>query len=364
MAAIRPRSAALVLATAAALSGIIYAFLRHHRTPANVLTLYGNIDIREVELAFNGQERVTRMLVQEGDYVHPGQLVAELETARYAAAAARAERQVESQRQVLARLLHGSRPEEIVEARARMRAAQGTLRNAEIVGRRVRAMAEAKVAPPQQLDDAEAALKTARGNYNAVKQQYLLAVKGSRVEDIEAARALLKADEAALALARRQLKDTRLYAPADGIIEDRILEPGDMASPSVPVFTMALANPLWVRAYVAEADLGRIYPGMLAAVGTDSFPGKVYQGWVGYISPAAEFTPKTVETPELRARLVYQVRIYVCNPQNELRLGMPATVTIQLSRPKPAAGGAQGSGCNSNGERDGPQPNAPTRHTP
>jgi HlyD family secretion protein len=157
-------------------------------------------------------------------------------------------------------------------------------------------------------------------------------VKGPRSEDIEEARAQLRAQEAQLALSREILNDADLYAPADGVIRNRLLEVGDMASPQKPVLSMALTNPIWVRAYLPEPALGRIAPGTAATVTTDSFPGKQYPGWVGFISPTAEFTPKNVETPDLRTRLVYQVRVYVCNPANELRLGMPATVTIDISR--------------------------------
>ena len=165
-----------------------------------------------------------------------------------------------------------------------------------------------------------------------------LAVKGPRIEDIDEAKAMLKVDEAQLALAGEVLKDTELYAPSDGIIRNRILEPGDMATPQTPVFTLAKSNPVWVRTYAPETVLGKLTLGMSAEVSTDSHPGKNYRGWVGYISPTAEFTPKNVETPELRTRLVYQVRVYVCNPENELRLGMPGTVTIPLDQPKPAPG--------------------------
>ena len=116
-------------------------------------------------------------------------------------------------------------------------------------------------------------------------------------------------------------------------MRDRILEPGDMASPQTPVLTLALNDPLWVRTYVPESELGRIRLGMAAEVHTDSYPDKTYHGWVGFLSPTAEFTPKNVETSDLRTRLVYQARIFVCNPQNELRLGMPATVTLALDQP-------------------------------
>ncbi len=333
----------LVLALASGLG--VYALLERFKSASNVLTLYGNVDIREVQVAFDASDRIARMFVQEGDFVRPGELLAELDQRRYRASYEQARRNMEAQKQVLARLLNGSRPEEIVQARSTMRALEATMRDADITYRRDLELRRQEVIPQQTLDDAEAKLKEVRGNYNAARQAWILAVKGPRIEDIENARAALKADEAALALAEVNLANTKLYAHSDGVIEDRILEPGDMASPEVPAFTMALTNPLWVRAYVPETYMGRIYLGMKASITTDSFPGKAFRGWIGYISPTAEFTPKNVETPLLRTRLVYQVRVYACNSQNQLRLGMPATVTVALDQPIPSASQVKGLGC-------------------
>lgn len=320
-------------------------FLRARRGSSDSLTLYGNVDIREVQVAFNDSDRIVRMFVQEGDSVRPGELLAELDSRRYAARADQARRTVEAQKQVLTRLLNGSRPEEIVQARSTMQALLATMHDAEITYRRDLELRRKQVISQQTLDDAESKYREAVGNYNAARQAWILAIKGPRIEDIENARAALKADEAALALAERELTDTKLYAHSDGVIEDRILEPGDMASPGVPAFTMALSNPLWVRAYVPETYLGRIYLGMKASITTDSYPSKKFPGWIGYISPTAEFTPKNVETPELRTRLVYQVRVYACNSQNELRMGMPATVSVMLNQPLPSASQSGSLGC-------------------
>jgi len=184
----------------------------------------------------------------------------------------------------------------------------------------------------QQLDNAESTLKTARADLAAARQALSLAIEGPRNQDIARARATLKSLQATLGLAAQKLRDTKLYAPENGIIRNRILEPGAMAFASRPVFTLALINPVWVRAYVPEPDLGKIREGMIAEITTDSFPGKTYRGWIGFISPTAEFTPKTVETPELRTKLVYRVRVFACNPRNELRLGMPVTVTVDLKQ--------------------------------
>ena len=221
-----------------------------------------------------------------------------------------------------------------------MDAAKARLVDAEATHRRVLALAEQQVSTRQAADDAVAALNIARAELRVAEESLALAVEGPRREDIAEARAALAAGEAQLALAAEVLKDTELRAPADGVIRDRILEPGDMATPLSTVFTLARTDPVWVRTYAPETVLGRLAPGMAADVSTDSHPGKSYRGWIGHVSPTAEFTPKSVETPELRTRLVYQVRVYVCNADNELRLGMPATVTIALDQPKPGAGHA------------------------
>jgi HlyD family secretion protein len=317
--------------------GYAWFYLHHGSTAdANTLALYGDVDIREVQPAFNDAGHIMTILVQEGASVKRGELLATLDDTRYDAALAQAKAQMRNQQQALAKLLAGSRPEEIAQAKATMDALQVTYLNDEANYRRYARLTATNAASIQQRDDAKAAFDAARQQYEAVQQAYILAVKGPRVEDIAAARAAWQASVAAVAFAQREFDDTKLYAPSDGVVEDRILEPGDMASPSAPVFTIALPSPLWVRAYVPESDLGHVRLGMAATVGTDSYPGRVYHGWIGYLSPIAEFTPKTVETPELRTALVYQARVYVCDGRDELRLGMPATVQIDLSA-KPIA---------------------------
>jgi membrane fusion protein YbhG len=334
---------AIVVVGAAALGS--WWLVVGRRTRADTLTLYGNVDIREVQPAFNDTGPIERMLVQEGATVSKGELIATLDDRRYAAGLAQAEAQMRNQEQVLARLAAGSRPQEIAQAKATMDALQATSANNEVTYRRAEKLATTGAGSVQQRDDAKAAFETAMQQYQAARQAYILAVEGPRQEDIAAARAAYQAAQAAVALARRELADTRLYAPSDGVVENRILEPGDMASPSTPVYTIALTSPLWVRAYVAETEIGKIASGTPAEVTTDSFPGQVYHGWIGFISPTAEFTPKTVETPDLRTALVYQVRVYVCDARNELRLGMPATVRIGLSRPPSDAGNGRPPGC-------------------
>ncbi|MEO6871360.1 MAG: efflux RND transporter periplasmic adaptor subunit [Chthoniobacterales bacterium] len=272
------------------------------------LVLHGNVDIRQVQLAFNDNERITALLVREGDRVHPGQLLAGLDTRRFEAAVANDEAKATAQRQA------------VLKAEADTEAAQADLHNAELTFKRTQDLHTREVVAPQELDNAQAARDVATAKLAAAKQ------------NIAFAQATLKANQAALELTKRDLTNAKLYAPSNGVIQDRLLEPGDMASPQTPVFTVALDDPLWVRAYVPETDLGELREGMKAEVTTDSFPGKRYDGWVGFISPTAEFTPKTVETAEVRTKLVYQVRVFVHNPNGELRLGMPAVVTIPLNQ--------------------------------
>jgi HlyD family secretion protein len=335
----------LLLVAALSMASVWLYLVLKHPVNSSTLTLFGNVDIREVQLAFNDNGRVISMLTLEGAIVHKGELLATMDDVPYVAELAQARAQAASLAQTLARLKAGSRPEEIAQARATMEALAATLANAKIVYNRKVILAPTSAISKQQYDDAKAAYEAAAQQHEAARQAYMLAVKGPREEDINAAEANLRAAQAAVASAEKKHADTKLYAPEDGIVESRILEPGDMAAPNTPVYTIALRQPLWVRAYVAETDLGKIAYGMRAAITTDSFPGSVYHGWVGYISPTAEFTPKSVETATLRTALVYQTRIYVCDSRNQLRLGMPATVKVDLSPVAPDAPQAARTGC-------------------
>jgi HlyD family secretion protein len=301
------------------------------------LVLYGNVDLRQVQLSFNNSERVAAVLVQEGDRVRQGQLVARLDTRRLEPQVAQAEAQAAAQRQVVQRLRSGSRPEEIAQARANVASAKADAENARQQYERIKSAAEmsaGRAVRQQDVDTAKAALQVAEAKLVVNQRALDLAVIGPRKEDIAEAEARLRADEAQLALLRQQLVDAQLLAPMDGVVRTRILEPGDMASPQRPVFSLAITDPKWVRAYVSEPDLGKVHHGMAAAVVVDSFPNRRFDGWVGFVSPVAEFTPKTVQTEELRTSLVYEVRVFVKDPSDELRLGMPATVYLNTDKEK------------------------------
>ena len=336
--AMKARVIVLVLIVAALVAAGAW-WLRHGAVPpSNELTLHGNVDIRQVELAFNASGRIASVLVREGERVKADQSLALLDTERLSLTLAQAEAQANAQHQVLARLLAGSRPEEIAQARAQRDAARVAVAEAVAFYQRQVDLVTRHFVSQQQADTARFALDKAQEQLKAAEQALHLTELGPRQEDIAGARATLAAQEAAVAGLRRDLREGELVAPAAGVIEQRILQPGDMASPAKPVFTLALTDPLWVRVWLPETHLARIPVGAAASISTDSHPDRRYQAWIGYVSPTAEFTPKTVETVEVRSSLVYQARVFVCDGGSELRLGMPANVTIAVDQPVPATG--------------------------
>ncbi len=312
-------------------------WLTHRHTASDEIVLYGNVDLREVDLAFNDSQRVTSVLVHEGDHVRKGQVLALLDTSRLRPQLAQAQAQAAAQRAVVDRLHHGSRPQEIAQARANLALAQADARQAHDSYRRldtVFSSSGGRAVSRQELDDAKAQADVADARVAVNRKALQLALIGPRQEDIDQAEAVLDGEQAQVALLEQELADAQLRAPLDAVVRSRIAEPGDMASPQKTALTLAITDPKWVRAYVSEADLGRVRPGMPAAVAIDSFPGRRFEGWVGFISPEAEFTPKTVQTQELRSSLVYEIRVFVKDPDDALRLGMPATVYLSPAQPR------------------------------
>jgi len=182
----------------------------------------------------------------------------------------------------------------------------------------------------QDLDGAKAALGVTRARVTVAEKALDLAVIGPRPEDIAQSEAQLRAEQSQLDLLRLKLSDADLVSPTDAEVRSRLLEPGEMVSPQRPVFNLAITDPKWIRAYVSETDLGRVHPGTKATISADGFPGRTFPGWIGFISPVAEFTPKPVQTEELRSSLVYEIRVFVRDPQDNMRLGMPATVSLEM----------------------------------
>lgn len=319
----KPVIAALVL-IALATGG--WWWNRQRTADDGALVLSGNVDVRQVDLSFRVEGRLARLLVEEGDRVTPGQLVAELDDGYLKDAVRVAEARVAGQEAQLAKLEAGNRPQEIAQAKAELERTDAALANARATYDRRSALPVDSAISRQALDDARAALRQAEAQASRARQALDLARQGFREEDIAIGRAQLEAERATADLMRRRLADARLTAPADGTIMTRVREPGAMTMPGATIATLALLDPMQVRAWVAEPDLGRAVPGTLAEILTDG--GKTYHGQVGFVSPVAEFTPKSVETRELRTSLVYRLRIVVTDADQSLRQGMPVSVRL------------------------------------
>jgi len=292
--------------------------------------LHGNVEIREVRLGFKVPGRIARLHVDEGDRVKPGELLAELEQTEFLDAVRQAEAACEARRAELLALENGSRPEEVEKVRALTEAARVAVRNAELALRRTQELAPKGAVSQEAVDNAQAGYDQAVANYQAALATQRLVEIGPRQEDIDRGRALVAQAEAALKDTQRRLADSRLLSPVNGVVQVRIHEAGDFVNTGEPVFSIARQDEVWVRTYVAEPDLELLRPGTNVEVITDA--GNRFAGKVGFISSVAEFTPKTVETREVRTNLVYRVRILVKDPENRLRQGAPVTVRIPLER--------------------------------
>jgi HlyD family secretion protein len=334
------------IAIVAAIAAGLAWWLTHRHAVRTELVLYGDIDLRQVDLAFHDSERIAAVYVQEGDRVRRGQILARLDESRLLPQLAQAQSAAAAQRAVVERMHHGNRPQEIAEARANVALEEADSYDAVRKYQRLLTLSQAsggRAVSRQDLDDAKAAADVAEARLNVNRKALSLEVLGPRREDVDQAEAQLRADQAQAALLCQMVADAELRAPMDSVVRSRIAEPGDMASPQTTAFTLAITDPKWVRTYLPEPDLGLVRPGIRATLAFDAFPHQRFDGWVGFISPVAEFTPKTVETPDLRSSLVYEVRVFVRDPEDVLRLGMPATVYLPLGGAGASMGGANGS---------------------
>lgn len=341
-----PRALAIVLLLAAAAGGGAWAWTAYVARGADgPPTLYGNVDVRQVDLAFNAEGKIDEILVEEGDRVEKDQLLARLDAAIYENLVDAASARLSESEAKLRELETGSRPQEIERARAAVDQARAVAEQTRATLERRELLLARDNVSQAAYDEAERAYDEARATLEQRQAELELAREGPRVEAIAAARAAVDFNRATLSLARERLDNAALLAPEAGTVLTRIREPGATVGPTSPVLTLALRTPMRVRTYVDEANLGRVVPGMPVAITTDSFPDRVYAGHVGFVAPTAEFTPKTVQTPELRTALVYRVRVIVENPDDGLRQGMPVTVELRPGdRSSPDSGGRDSGG--------------------
>ena len=294
----------------------------------HALTIYGNVEVRQAELAFRVPGRLQVMELDEGQAVHQGDVLARLDARTFEDDVLSAEANLAAQEAALQKLVAGPRPAEIARARAMVAEASASVKNARPDLLRTEQLFEAGVLAQATVEDARSAKLAADARLASANESLRLLAEGSRAEDIAMAEANVRAARARLSAARNARADAVLSAPSDGIVTSRVREPGAIVSPNDIVYVLALPRPVWIRAYVSEPHLGRTRPGLEVSVHSDAEPGRAYRGRIGFVSPSAEFTPKSVETPELRTELVYRVRVVVEDADDALRQGMPVTVTI------------------------------------
>lgn len=321
----------LVLLGAAA--GGAWFFRDKFHAAAPPLKLYGNVDIRGVDLGFRVGGRLLDVLKDEGDAVQAGELLARIDPQPYTHELAQAEAELAAA-EADQRLKHaGYRSEDIEQARAALAESRVLAKEAERAHQRQLSLVGSRGTSKQDLETAEAALEGANQRVTANEAKLKLLESGFRPEEIAAADAKVAQAKAARASAALHIEDTELKAPSAGVVLTRALEPGAVVQAGAAVISLSLEKPVWVRAYVHEPNLGRVPPGTKVLLATDSRPDHPYHGKVGFVSPRAEFTPKSVETPELRTSLVYRLRIVVEDSDGSLRQGMPVTVSLDPTPP-------------------------------
>jgi HlyD family secretion protein len=291
-------------------------------------TLYGNVDIREASLAFRVTGRVASLQVDEGAQVKEGDVLATLDLEPLQNALHGAEATVAALTARNAMLHRGYRSEDLEQAKARLLAARAVLADTEREFARQATLLPEGVTTQRALDAARSARDQAAAQVQVAGQQVQQMSTGFRKEELAESDAQLRQAQAQLAAAQLGVRDATLVAPSDGIILTRAIEKGNMVQAGAPAFSLSLTSPVRVIAYVSEPMLGRFSPGTQVRLETDGRPGQPYRGRVGFVSPTAEFTPKTVETPDLRTSLVYRLRIVVEDADSQLRQGMPVTVRL------------------------------------
>jgi HlyD family secretion protein len=289
---------------------------------------YGNVDIREVNLGFRVTGRVEKMLKDEGDPVYAGEAVALLDPEPFQHQLDEAKANLDALVAMRDLKRNGNRVEDISQAAASVAELQATLGNAKVELARQQKLLAASVVSRREYDDAEAQYREVAARTQSAQENLRQLESGFRVEEIAEAEANAAEALAKVKTAETNLIDTKLIAPEDGVVMTRAVEAGSIMEAGLTALTINLKNPVWVRAYVSEPFLARVKPGASVEIYTDFNRTKPYHGQIGYVSPRAEFTPKSVETTDLRTALVYRFRVVVSDPDDNLRQGMPVTVRL------------------------------------
>ncbi len=312
----------------------IYYYRAVHRTkaPSNTLLLSGNIEAHESVVGFRTQGRIVELPVEEGRAVKAGELLAKLDDADYQQQVRIDKALLQTRGKELELAVAGNRTQDVQAAEQTVADAKADLEMKRADLERYSSLYQHEAVSAQTRDQADTAFKRAKAVYERGLQNLSSIKEGTRKEQIAVSRATLHAAEQNLELSKVRRDYTVLQSPVTGIVTVRQAELGEYVVPGTPVVTVADLEHLWVRAYVSETDLGRVRWGQAATVRTDTYAGKSYTGRITFISPEAEFTPKTVQTNKERVALVYRIKVDLENPNHELKPGMPADVTIELGK--------------------------------
>jgi HlyD family secretion protein len=297
----------------------------------NAIILSGTVEAREIDLSFRVNGHVERLMADEGDKISAADVVAQLDTRDFQLSLQRVTATADAAKAALDSLRAGTRKQEIRAAEADLQKARAQLNFAGSEVKRVERLVPKQLASEQQLEQEQLKQKVAKATVEQARQHLMLLEEGPRREDIQRAEKEYAARLEETAQAQQQLSYADLVSPVSGMITVRLREAGEMVTAGQPVLRVAELSRPWVRGYLSETDLGRVHLGQAVKVRVDSFPGKDFEGRLSFISPVAEFTPKTVETRELRVGLVYRIKVDVANPEGLLKIGMPADIIIEPS---------------------------------
>lgn len=318
----------VILAALALVAIVTGGWLWYQGQQDKGLTLYGNVDIRTVNMSFRVGGRLASLTVDEGDAITAGQTLGQLDKAPFENALLQAKAGVSVAQAQYDLMQAGYREEEVAQAAAAVKQAQAAYDYAQKFYQRQQGLWGSRTISANDLENARSSRDQAQATLKSAQDKLSQYRTGNRPQDIAQAKASLEQAQAQLAQAELDLRDTTLTAPANGTLMTRAVEPGSMLNAGSTVLTLSLTRPVWVRAYIDEPNLGQMQPGRELLLYTDGRPDKPYHGKVGFVSPTAEFTPKTVETPDQRTDLVYRLRIIVTDADDALRQGMPVTVTL------------------------------------
>lgn len=283
----------------------------------------GTIECTQIRLAPEVAGRLTALLIAEGAPITNGQVIATIDPVSYQlrcdearAAFAQAKAQWEL-------MVAGSRDEDILRARAQVREAKAAADAAITDARRMETLLAQNSVTQKQRDDAATAQEKTTANLAAAEQQLTRLIKGNRQEEIRAAQAAVELAQARLALAEKAVSDCIVKSTATGIITTKNTEPGEMVMVGTPLATMSQLDEVWLSLYLPETKLPTVKLGQKAFIKVDGDPMR-YEGIITFISSEAEFTPRNVQTPDERTKLVYRIKITLPNTRNIFKPGMPA----------------------------------------